>query len=73
MGAVIAKNIQLFTMRKQRGWSQAEVANKLKIPVNLYAAIEQGKSRGKVDVWLKIQDLYEVPDSDMWKLIKSSI
>ena len=73
MGAVIAKNLQLFNLRKVQGWSQIETAAKLGIPVNLYAKIEQGKTPGKAEVWSRIQKLYDLPDSDMWSLIKSSM
>lgn len=70
MGAVIAKNIKLFNLRKSRGWTQKQAADKLRIPINVYARIEQGVTPGKVDVWSKIQMLYEIPDKDMWNLIK---
>lgn len=73
MGAVKATNLQLFTLRKAAGLSQIETAKKLGIPVNLYAAIERGESNGKTAVWAKIQALFEVPDEDMWQLIKGSM
>ena len=73
MGAVIAKNLKLFTLRKAAGLTQIETAQKLGIPVNLYAAVEQGKSNGKTSLWADIQKLFDVPDEDMWELIKGSI
>jgi transcriptional regulator with XRE-family HTH domain len=73
MGNVIAKNLMLFNLRKMREWDQVDVAAKLGIPVNYYADIEKGKSQSKPSVWVKIQNLYEIPDEDMWKLIKGSM
>lgn len=73
MGAVKATNLQLFTLRKAAGLSQIETAQKLGIPVNLYAAIERGESNGKTAVWDRIQKLFEVPDENMWQLIKGSM
>ena len=73
MGSVIAKNLELFNLRKVRNLDQVDVAEKLGIPLLTYARIEQGKSRGKTDIWLKIQKLYGIPDEDMWKIIKKSI
>ncbi len=73
MSSVIAKNLDLFNLRKVRGWDQTDVAMKLGIPLLTYARIEQGKSRGKTDVWLAIQKLYDIPDSKMWQIVKKSI
>lgn len=73
MGNLIAKNLQLFVLRKERNWNQADVAEKLGIPTNLYADIEKGKTASKPKTWAKIQELYNIPDSDMWGLIKGSM
>lgn len=73
MGALIAKNKKLYILRNEAGLSQIECAYKLGIPTNQYAAIEQGKTRGKVNVWSNIQKLFNVPDADMWDLIKGSM
>lgn len=73
MGNVIAKNLMLFNLRKMRGWDQVDVAKKLDIPLNYYADIEKGRTSSKPVIWKKIQDLYEIPDTDMWKLIKGSM
>lgn len=72
MGAVKATNLKLFTLRKAAGLSQIETAKKLGIPVNLYSAIERGESNGKTAVWERIQNLFNVPDEEMWELIKGS-
>lgn len=72
MGCLIAKNLKLFMLRKERGWDQITAANAIGVHVNAYAKIEQGKSRGKVDVWNKIQQVYNIPDEEMWQIIKGS-
>lgn len=73
MGAVIAKNLKLFTLRKAAGLSQIDVAKKLGIPTNLYAKIERGETTGKVRVWFRIKELFDVSDEEMWELIKGSM
>ena len=73
MGALIAKNLALFNLRKRRDMDQADVAAKIGISLLSYQKIERGQRTGKIATWLKIQKLYDIPDEKMWKIIKQSI
>lgn len=71
MGSLIAGNLRLFNLRKQKNLTQIQAAEQLGIPINVYQRIEQGKNKGKIDAWDKIQDFYEIPDEEMWKVVKN--
>ena len=66
------KNLLLYARRASKGLSQVEAAKQLGIPINVYTRIEHGETSGKVETWCKIQELYEVPDEEMWTIIKES-
>ena len=68
----MGKNLKLYSLRNAKGLSQVEAAKKLNIPINVYTRLELGCTSGKVENWCKIQELYEVPDEEMWSLIKES-
>jgi len=71
MGSLIAGNLQLFNLRKKRNLTQIQAAEKLGIPIVVYQRMEQGKTSGKVENWDRIQNFYEIPDEEMWKVIKN--
>ncbi|GEM_PF-7072950 len=73
MGVLIAKNLRLFNLRKEKGWTQKEAAKEYGIPINVYQRIEQGKFSGKIENWEKIQEVYDIPDEEMWKVIKGKV
>ena len=73
MSSVVAKNNALYQLRITRRWSQADVVKKAGIPISTYQLIEQGKNEGKPSTWLKIQNLYKIPDEKMWQIIKQSL
>lgn len=66
------KNLKLYARRAAKGLSQVEAAKKLDMPINVYTRIEHGETSGKIENWCKIQELYEVPDEEMWDLIKEN-
>lgn len=70
MGMVIAKNLKLFALRKRRNWTQLEAAKMIGLPINVYARIERGEVSGKVENWTKIQEVYGIPDEEMWSVVK---
>lgn len=73
MGMVVAKNLMLFNLRKVKGWTQIEAARELGIPISVYQRIEEGKLSGKIENWEKVQNVYEIPDEEMWKVIKGKV
>lgn len=71
MGSLIAGNLRLFNLRKKKNLTQVQAAQRAGIPINVYQRIEEGKNKGKIDTWDRIQEFYEVPDEEMWKVIKN--
>lgn len=71
MGSLIAGNLRLFNLRKKKNLTQVQAAQQAGIPINVYQRIEEGKNKGKIDTWDRIQEFYEVPDEEMWKVIKN--
>lgn len=66
------KNMKLYSLRNDKGWSQMEASKELNIPINVYSRLERGETSGKVENWSKIQEVYGIPDEKMWSLIKES-
>lgn len=71
MGSLIAGNLRLFNLRKKKNLTQVQAAQQAGIPINVYQRIEEGKNKGKIDTWDRIQEFYEVPDEEMWKVVKN--
>lgn len=53
---LILKNI-----RKQRGWTQSQVASKLNISKRFYQSIEAGDRKPSYKKINKLEDLFELP------------
>ena len=64
----IRMNLKLF--RVERKLSQQDMADMLDVPRQTYAMVERGQRRGSDELWTKIQDVFGVPDADMWKLMQ---
>ena len=52
--------------------SQQEVAEKLGISTGAYSFIENGKRTGSTKTWMKIQELFNLTDEDVWNLQKNN-
>ena len=50
--------------------TQAEFAKKTGVSRAMYSYIERGKRQGKPEFWLNLQNVFNVPDEEMWKLQK---
>ena len=66
-------NIALKVKRVEKGLTQKEVSKQLGIVNTGYSLIETGKRSGKLEIWLAIQKLFEIPDEEMWGIIKANI
>lgn len=66
-------NTKLYSFRVENGLTQEVVAKKLGVSLVTYQHMERGESDGKPKTWLKVQNLYAIPDNDMWSIIKMSI
>lgn len=63
------KRIYLVKFRKEAKLNQAEAAKKLGIFRTYYVSIETANAMPTIELWLKIQKLLSIHDSDMWKVI----
>ena len=50
--------------------NQAEMAEKIGVSRALYGYIENGKRGGSPEFWDKLQKSFNVPDEDMYKMMK---
>ena len=61
-------NEKIKMLRKQRGWSQEEVAHKLQISLNSYGAIERGETDVNLSRLEDISEVFEVELSELFNL-----
>lgn len=52
--------INLKNARKEKGMTQKEVAEYLKVSARCYQSIELGKRDGKFEYWDKLEDLFGI-------------
>lgn len=55
-------------LRKQKGWSQEEIANKLQISLNSYGAIERGDTDINLSRLEDISEVFEIELSELFNL-----
>mgnify|MGYP000859697532 FL=1 len=52
---------RLIQLRKERGWVQQDVAEKLGVTVSCYGQYEQGARTPPLSIALKLEELFGVP------------
>lgn len=62
-------NLKVFRVR--RNLSQEKIADQIGCKRVTYAAIENGIRAGRQTFWLKLQQAFNVPESEMWELMKN--
>lgn len=62
--------VELEVFRVRQKMSKTEFADKLGVSRSNYSLIEMGKRNGTFEFWSKLQETFNVPDSEMWTLIK---
>lgn len=50
--------------------TQEQFAKKIGVSRSTYNYIETGQRSGNIKFWKTLQDVFDVPDSEMWKLQK---
>jgi len=65
MNALVANKLK--TLRKQKNWSQEEVAHKLNISQSAYGRIEKGESNSWASNIEPICKIYEIQPEDLLK------
>lgn len=61
-------NLKLF--RVKNVLSQDEIAAKIGCTRATYSSIESGKRDGRLAFWIEFQKAFNVPDADMWALLR---
>ena len=64
------KRDALRRFRRSYDLSQKQMAEKLNYSFSHYSLIERGLKDGSQDFWNKLQQTFDIPDADMWSLIK---
>lgn len=62
--------INLKVYRVSHNMTQEEFANKIGISRAMYSLIEKGDRFGSFDFWMKLQITFNIPDEEMFKLMK---
>ncbi len=63
------KRMKLILLRTEKGWSQEETAKKLGVSITTYCFLETGRSNGTLNLWSKIQEVFGIPNAEMWETI----
>ena len=63
------KNLKLF--RTNRFLSQQEIADKIGCTRSTYSSIESGKREGRKYFWKRLQAAFDIPDEEMYGLMKN--
>lgn len=66
------KRIRLIELRKERGWRQKDVAEKVGITVSYYGMIEAGVRTPSLMLGFKIADVYGVSPSEIFYTQKTN-
>ena len=64
------KRIALKLLRVKNHLTQKQAAERIGITRNAYIPIEYGTRAGTMSFWMKVQNAFQIPDSEMWGLIK---
>lgn len=64
------KRKKLKMLRLENNLTQKEMAEKLGRSRAAYIKIEHGERNASRDFWEKLQEVFAVPDADMWELQK---
>ena len=62
--------VKLKNDRLQRGLTTKQVAEQLGVSMQFVYLLETEKKDGTLKTWKKIQDIYNIPDNEMWSLMQ---
>ena len=61
----------LKVLRVKNHLTQVQMADEVGVGRQTYAAVEVGKQRGNEEFWNAVQNRFDVPDSEMWGLMRN--
>ena len=62
--------LDLKMWRLKNGYRQEDVAKTMGMSRVTYQSIELGKRDGRQSFWERLQKAYDIPDAEMWLLMK---
>lgn len=62
-------NRSFFELRDKRGWTQEQMGKVLGYNAHTVCRIENGISGGKLDLWQKVKEEFQIPAEAMWDLM----
>lgn len=65
-----SKRVALRVFRAKQNMTQEEFCKKIGAGRSYYCLIEQGKRKATQDFWHKLQTAFNIPDAEMWQLMK---
>lgn len=66
----MAKRMNLKKFRGARALTQDQMADRMGVERGTYSLVELGKRRGSPDFWANLQKAFNVPDAEMYALMK---
>ena len=57
--------------RENLGLTQKEMSKSINYSVAYIKKIEAGERKGSIDFWNKLQEVYKVDNSNVWRLAKN--
>lgn len=64
------KRFNLYQFRVKKGLTQVQFAEKMGFSPCYYSLVENGIRDGSMQFWGELQKFYEVPDDQMYSLMK---
>lgn len=61
------KRHNLKVLRIKHNLTQQQLADQLGVSVSTYNLIENGQRRGSQEFWLKLQNLLQLEDGEVWQ------
>lgn len=66
----MAKRMNLVKFRGSQALTQHEFAEKMGVKRQMYSLVELGKRQGSPEFWAKLQKAFELPDAEMYPLMR---
>lgn len=64
---------KLEYIRRNLGLTKKEAAKRLDLQYVYYCLFEKCKKRGSFDVWERVQEEFNIPDEEMWKIVREHL